>query len=416
MAANALTGPMCYQLGIDANQPFTVALVFQPSGDLPLQQAVDLLALFANTQGNNGLKLSMTAVPPVAPGAKVPASATPSTLMTATISLALGSAAAATAQATFDMTRRYLLLVLRDRSGAGVSVVDLDAGAYARTPVLSGAGATGGSGAENIKLSNMDMQVNASGNWNANLSAIMMYSRALGDVDVAALYAHYKAAFYQFDPAFLVLQRAQAAAAAVHACPYDPATCGSCSGVADWAVTSDAVLSAGGPACGRAIDAYCKAHPADALCTCWNPNGATYTSAGCRAYRGAFSGQAEADAAALQTLRVQQAQAQAQGQLLAQASLQQASAPSPAPASAPASASVGDLLSPSNVDAITKLVDAIRGHHSHHHRGGCDGGMSGKPGMSGMSGKPGMSGKSETPASAGRKHHDGRSWWSKLWS
>ncbi len=364
MAGNPLTGPMCHMLGIDANLPFTIAFVFQPTGDLPAQEEVELLMLSANTAGMTGLRVALKAPLAPAPGVAQPASASASTALTTTLSVRLGSADAVSAAVTVDKQRRYLLVVSRDSGGAAASVVDLDAATYARTNVLSGAGGGGASGPESIKLSNMDSLVNGGGKWNASLSALMIYARSLSDLELGALYTYYADAYNRFDPAFIQMQGVKAAAAALRACPYDVTTCAACAGVKDWSGGSDAVLAAGGEACGRAIDRFCTANPTHPRCTCWDPNAATYTTASCRAFRGAFSGQAEADAAALRTWRARATQAQAQAQ-----SCPDGPAATPSPA-----AVVTEILSPSNVSAITSLLDAIRGGPSdlHRHHGGAD--------------------------------------------
>lgn len=352
---NPLVGPMCHMLGIDANQPFSISLVFQPSGDLPREDDVELVALYANTKNNNGMRLAMRSKDAMDASGR----------LTAKITMQIGTAEASSGSFAFDARRRYLVSAIRDRVGAKVMVVDLDAPSYASTQVL-GDNSTAGVG-EAIRLSNVEMQVNSGGKWNAMLASVLLYGRALGEMDMGALYGHFRAKYQQFDPSAQRLAAIEAARRKATECPFDARTCSVCGDVKDWGSSSDGAITAGHD-CTSAIHLFCTSNPKHPRCTCWDPEGKPYATAACQAYRGAFSGQADIDAAALKSWRAralecpaakakaEAAKAEAERK---QMQLQQQSERQSA-------------LSPENIAAIATLVKAIRDPVQPNHSGCSD--------------------------------------------
>ena len=140
-----------------------------------------------------------------------------------------------------------------------------------------------------MRLANVDATLNGRGNWNANLLAFAAYPRRLGDLEVAAAYAHFSSALLQFDPEHLRLAGLLADAAKARSCPFDPATCGACGGVKDWSAAADSVVTQG-TECLRAIDRFCSANPQHPRCTCWDLANPEYGGTGCTYYRTVFNG------------------------------------------------------------------------------------------------------------------------------
>lgn len=314
-----ISGPMSHQLGVDGSQSFSVIALFQPTGSAPPSAAAPAVVfqMFANTPNNNGFALTIasssapptsapiavaTATPPstTAPATATPTAAAVAMLTTApqaaptyAISLQVGADAPATAAAplTLDPAHRYLIVAVKDRTAYRATVVDVDAKTFTSQPVLSGTMVSGG-GNGTLRLANVESVVNSGANWAATLVALGIFSRALGDADVGALYSHYVAALGEYDQSRAALRRAQADAAAATACPYDDATCAACGGVADWSASSDAVFSASGPggsACRAAIHGYCSATPSAQRCNCWDTANPSYGGS-CAPYRSMFSG------------------------------------------------------------------------------------------------------------------------------
>ena len=344
LGQNVITGPLSHRLGVDGDRAFTLAALFQPTGPAP--SAADpavVFQLFANTKGNNGFEMTIHQAPSPSPS---------HSSYPCVVSVRVGSDAPIVAEASgvaLDPSRRYLIVATKDRGVVRASIADIDAKAFAKQLLL--AGSAQGNASERLRLSNVDMLVNAAANWNANLLAFGVWSKALGDADLGALYVHYSNALRQFDPDYQRLKRATDAAALATSCPYDAKTCAACGGVTDWSAASDALYTAGGTACHTAIDKFCTANPSSPRCRCWDTSNPEY-GRGCASYRSVFS------------------------------SAGGPAATCPKPSSAPPPPNpveqvVNSMLSPANVEAVTKLIGAVRGpqhHPPHHHHKTCPSG------------------------------------------
>ena len=275
LGANVITGPYSHQLGLNADQAMSVVVyaTFTSAGPAAGHGGqVSLFKVPANTPGGNGLALTMSNV------------GTTGGLVSASLSLAVGSAPPlAMKSVMFSPGHKYALVIVKSYGRVSVVMTDVDAGAFAKTVLLE----TNLAAQESVILSNVDMTINAAGNWNGNLLAFAMYNRALTDLDVANLYAHYKDADRAFDPSYQALQTKLNEAATMRKCPYDEVTCSACGAVGDW--TSQAAIVSAGDICLRQIDRFCSANPQHPQCSCWSTNHPAYAGT-CKAYRSVFSG------------------------------------------------------------------------------------------------------------------------------
>lgn len=229
----------------------------------------------------------------------------------------------------FDTRRRYLVCVSKNYGHVRVSLVDIDASAFSSTTLLdANLGAH-----ESVLLSNMEVKVNAAGNWNANAMAFGTLARETGEADLAALYAHYRKLLQQFDPAFVQLSHQLGEAQRLRACPYDQATCTACASVKDW--TSNEQVLGAGQACLKAIDAFCTKNPTHVRCACWDASRPDPTGA-CKAYRTVYSGLPAAVCGGA------------------------SSSKAPAAPPTPTEQAVDRLLSAKNVDALVRIAGAMR--------------------------------------------------------
>jgi hypothetical protein len=323
---NVLTGPQSHELGLDGDLALSVAFVLQPTGEAPQQTAASAFQLFANTPDNNGYQMSFKR-------SASDAAATGAGLVSYDAYLQAGSAAPQLCEhrLVLDPRHRYLVVVTKDRAALNAVAVDLDAKAFVKDSLATGVPAP----TTRVRLANVDMTVNGGGDWSANLLALLMYPYALVDTDVVALYAHFRARLRLYDPEYVRLQQLVQGAAAAKACPYDAATCGACGGVLDWSgAGADTVVTSGGPGCLRAIDRFCAADPTHPRCSCWDLSNPEY-GRGCSAYRGLFAAPAAPEDG-------EHAQGLGGGSTSDQQQL-------------------STLLSPNNVDAITRLITAVRG-------------------------------------------------------
>ena len=399
---NTLTGPLSHQLGIDGDGSYSVTVLFQPSSGLPALDEASVFQIFANSSGgNNGFSLALrnasgasgasgakttrerfqssddhkggspnhpassssirqrmqqqqqnqqqqpSSSRPVTSSAPAPAPASATAgVAAAHVALRAGSASAVSgsSSATLDASHRYLLVATRDRGTLGVSLVDMDAAKFSKQQLLSSP-VPPEALQQRVRLANVDMTVNGAANWSANLIAFGVYASALGDAEVGALYAHYLEALRQYDPAHIEAKANAEAARAATACPYDDPTCATCGGVKDWSAAAAAVVTTGGPACLAAIDRFCAANPKHARCSCWDSTHPEF-SRGCTAYRAVFSGKAYDPDGCPEPERMLHMQEHAQKPQQQEKTVDQV---------------VSSLLSPANVEAVTRLIGAVRG-------------------------------------------------------
>ena len=348
---NSLAGPQSHQLGVDGDGSYTVALVFQPTGPPPVLDAVSVFQIFANGgAGNNGFALTMR-TPNRAPGPKQPSqqqqqrgregffAATPMVSADFFLQVGTSSAVQSSAPVSLDPSHRYLIVASRDRGSMSASLVDLDdrQRGYTKTPLVGPAPVP--SNTPRVSLANVDMAINGSNNWGANVIAIGVYAEALGDGALNDLYRHYTAALREHDPVHIEAKAQIEAARVATACPYDDPTCAQCGGVKEWSAASASIVTAGGASCLAAIDRFCAANPKHARCSCWDSTSPEYGRS-CAAYRAVFSGKAY-DVTGCPVPDANPHEKPPQPQTV--------------------DSLVTSILSPHNVDAVTKLIGAVRG-------------------------------------------------------
>lgn len=275
LGTNTVTGPYSHQLGLNCDQAISIVILGRLTGDV--SSPISMFKLFANTPNNNGLTLTLS------DGSRV------GTLIKAKATLTLGNlppiaCTTAGTDITYDPRHKYLWIVAKDYGRIRVLLIDVDADAFERTVLLD----TTVGAHDSVRLSNVDMTINGQGNWNGNIFAFGLYSRALDDKDASSLYDVYKTAFRSFDPEYIALQARLGEADRLRSCPYDAATCSACGGITDW-TNPTLVLANGGTPCLRQIDTFCTSNPQHARCSCWSTSNPDYDTT-CRVYRSVFSG------------------------------------------------------------------------------------------------------------------------------
>jgi hypothetical protein len=315
-------------LGVDGDMDVTLALLFQPTGAAPERQSASLFKLYANTPDNNGIELSVRR--------SLATDLAPSTV-SYDVFLQVGYQPPQPADRplVLDLARRYLLIATKSKTGASVVAVDVDAKTFGKVPVLTGGQVAGA----RIRLANVESAINGGANWNANLLAVLVFPKQLADNDVLSLYNYLHDELRQFDPDYQQMQSLVQAAAQATGCPYDPPTCATCApSVRDWSV---GVVGQGSAECLAAIDAFCAANPKHPRCGCWDASSPHFGGASCQSYRTVFSGQACGSGGS--------------------------GGSGSSDGSTPAGDVVASILTPNNIDAVTKLITAVRGppHASH---------------------------------------------------
>lgn len=242
-----ITGPKSEDVGLFGNNDFTV--YWYSANNAALTAAVPVFVLYANTQGNVALRVSIQqtgATCQMVIENSLDDGAAPSS---STIALS-GSFQNSGAPCSFAVVR----------SAGTLQAYFNDAAQGAPIPC----------GDAKILLSNRNCAVNPSGTWDANLLVFALYQRALAQADVAKITAYILKRRVVLDDQYKALLAQTNALAAAKVCPFtDAAVCNvQCASVTDWSDPTD-MLKNTGVECKAAINTYCKANPGDKFCGCW---------------------------------------------------------------------------------------------------------------------------------------------------
>ncbi len=276
---NVATGPDSSTLGIDARSSFTVFLHvrFDAVAPSPLSgppTRISLLKLYANTQTNNGLEVSLEVPPPSSsPGFYASFSARFGK------DFELRSAPPAT---LVDPGKPYVLTVIKNVNDLRIYFDGENVAAGTYQPSAS----------EDVLLSNRPVTLNRTGALQGSLFAFGVYARALGPTEVLALAEFRRRELYMLSPEYIARKAAYIKMCLdvrnAKLCPLDAATCEACRGsVKDWSDVFG-VMGSMDFKCRKAMAAFCSAHPGDKrFCRCFDKSdAATYDSPGCVQWRG----------------------------------------------------------------------------------------------------------------------------------
>jgi len=306
LSRNKLIGPQSHRLGITANESFTIAFAlsfdastassvsasasasasasvsaFTSSNStpppIPMSSAVEIIKLYANTIGNNGISLSMdtstkmfffgfgdkmnplnlTGIPAIVPG------------------------------------NVYLFVIIKSGSGITVKVYPNVTDLSSNFQVNTVAAQLAIDNTTDVLLSNKEMRINGTSNAPAHIFNVAFWNKAVQDSTMADFYANLQAELQKNNETLKKLASQIATMKdqlnAGKRCPYDEATCAACQDVKDWSDISDVIMNAG-PDCRAKIDSYCQANPSNAKCSCWNTSSLLYTTPQCSSYRSMFNG------------------------------------------------------------------------------------------------------------------------------
>ena len=309
LGKNKVVGPRSHELGINANDSFTFAMLLKfdgftyssGSGGAVLQEtsrgrevesaanSVELLKLFANTPGNNGLDFGYGYAAPVTGGQN---------MTQITMYIHYGQKQFNSATVTVNTGFVYLITIIKTMGSIQVNLYP-NVGDIASTPQLFNTllSLTIGDIEDDtdVLLANKEMQVNGTSNAQVHLFAIAVWNRSLPDFVVADFYNAFQAELQKSNETLRNLagqiSNLQREMMASKQCPFDESTCSLCSGVRDWRNTTD-LLQNGGDACLRKINAFCSANPTavPSFCSCWNPANALSKTTSCQSYRAMFTG------------------------------------------------------------------------------------------------------------------------------
>lgn len=279
---NTLTGPMSFKMGIDMNDSFTIAFTIQFDAfqSNPSPNILEILKLYANTLGNNGLSLYITNDYSVIGTGNDYA---------INMFLKLGDGAPVQISGLPSInTLMVYMFVIQGKSGSVnmtiyPNIVDISSTISNVITAVSAMPVT-----ENILLSNKEIKINTYGNLQSHLYNFGVWNNVLNNTTTTDFYKNTQIMLQKNNEILSgMASQIKSLVAQINnanACPYDKPTCDICSGVTDWNNMSNFILNAG-PECMSAIDKYCTAHPTAEMCTCWNSSSALSKTPQCKLYQ-----------------------------------------------------------------------------------------------------------------------------------
>ena len=277
---NIATGPPSYQLGITGAANFTLFFTFKfMSVPTSISKPIQLFNMYANTQSNNGLSITIKNIAPIP---EFP------TRFRASINVVYSGISIAdnqvdTDKAIFDVNTPVLLMLTRKDSTIIVSlktfngvetmprIVPLKDNELVIPPEELG-----------LLFSNKRMEINKSGSAGISIYNFGIYSTNLLEDQKIGLYDYIS---YEIMRLY-EMEYLRSFLGAVHiaeeasACPYGEDVCSSCPDVTTWTSPVDIVTASDD--CRKAIDAFCSQNPHIVQCECWDPKYSTDTK--CQKY------------------------------------------------------------------------------------------------------------------------------------
>jgi len=287
LGRNVITGPMCYQLGISMNDSFTIAFAmkFDSFSTVAPTSNLEILKMYANTSGNNGLSLYLT---------NDYTMANTSGDISVNMYMAFGSLTPKLVSGLTSINPAYVYMFVISKSGLNITL-DI----YPNIADLSSNSSTKFIGVqiavpanEDVLLSNKELKINGQANLQAHIYNFAVWNTVLSSYSIIDVYKNTQVELQKTNEMLVDLAKQIAdlknRLLAKNSCPYDAKTCKACTGVTDWNNMSDIVLNAGSD-CLYGIDQYCTNNPTVQACTCWNTSSALSSTPQCVRYTSIFN-------------------------------------------------------------------------------------------------------------------------------
>ena len=290
LGKNKVIGPKSHQLGIAANDSFSIAFAISfdnangthdvhtaatATSTAPSSDPIEIIKLYANTVGNNGISITMDPT---------------------THSLSLGFGDSITPlqmqlPSSSLSNTVYIFTIVKSGSNLTVNVYP-NVADLSSTPQMKTTAAQIVLGNDSdILLSNKEIRINGSGNTPAHLFCLAFWNKAIPDFTMADFYLNVQAELQKNNEMLKSLagqiSDLKKKLTQGKQCPYDDATCGACTNVVDWTNMSDVIMNAG-EECRSKINAFCTANPSNKNCSCWNTSSLISSTSQCSSYRSMF--------------------------------------------------------------------------------------------------------------------------------
>jgi hypothetical protein len=280
---NMIIGPMCHQLGITANDSFSIVMSFKfnefvrdPENDL------ELIRLYANTQNNNGLAMYIDKSYTIENG----------NLVTCKMFLEYANLKFQLETPVINTSYTYMLVIIKN-TFAMKAVLYPDIGDLASTSSLKHVLVTTPLDRTlDVLLSNKELVINRNRNIPMNIFNILIFNKAISDFNINDIYAHFQNFLHQSNELMINFNRQietlRSQLEQGKTCPYDSATCKLCSTITNWNDMME-IVTKGTPDCLKAINNFCKNNPKHPKCLCWDSQNSLSSTETCKAYVSLFS-------------------------------------------------------------------------------------------------------------------------------
>lgn len=279
---NMLVGPMCHQLGITANDSFSIVFTFkltefvaEPENDL------EIIKLFANTENNKGLVLYIPKQYSIN-----------NELITCKMILEYANLSFQLDIPVLNTSYTYMMAIVKQNFNIKVmiypDITDLAINSSVKhialnTPIDKNI---------DVLLSNKELVVNRNKNLPINLYNILFYNKGITDITLNEIYIHIQKYLHQANQIIInfnkQIEDLRNQIENAKRCSYDDATCKLCSSVSNWNDMVDIVTKAT-PECLNAVNQFCKNNPKHPKCVCWDAQNNLSTTDSCKAYVSLFS-------------------------------------------------------------------------------------------------------------------------------
>jgi hypothetical protein len=282
LGTNVIYGPMSYQLGIVANESFTIffTMKFDTFSKVKPPKPIDLLKLYANTNSNNGINLYIT-----------PDYEIDNEIIKINAYLDYGESKYKLNMNSINHTYTYMFFIIKSGQKLNVymfpNIAELASTSSLKTTILDAEIDV----SQDVLLSNKELVINQNKNLLAHLYNFGVYNKALLEFNINDVYAHTQVEI-QKNNQMLVdfstqINDLKRQIQEVGQCPFDSATCNACNDQIDWTNLQSVIASASSE-CLNNVDTFCKGNSGHPLCTCWNPSNIVSKSDQCKSYRSIF--------------------------------------------------------------------------------------------------------------------------------
>ena len=282
LGLNKVIGPKSHQLGISANDSFTIFFTISFNEFLSKESnTLEVLKIYANTLNNIGISLV------IQNDYKI----TENNLIATNAELIFGNRTEKLNMPAISIEYVYFFCIIKSGHKITVNLYpnigDL-ASTYNKFSNLANFIVD-----EDVLLSNKELSINNNKNIQAHIFNFGIYNKAISNQTLVALYNNIQSQIQKHSQVLQdltgVISNLNKQITKIKDCPYPDTICSKCTGITDWTNMTNVILNAS-PECLAAIHEYCLKNPEKEICSCWNPSNVLSKTEACKNYTSIFNG------------------------------------------------------------------------------------------------------------------------------